>query len=125
MGSIIEDAKTISSPSAILPGAEPVIALICVLLYCCTLYDFSSSGISSVAISCQALNSCRAFYPKRKHQTSTVMEHLESGSWPGLRHMCRPGHVQTWPWSSADLAMVMCRPGHDSSFCVALEQKRQ
>ena len=44
-------AETLCSASAILRGNEPVSALTRALLYCCALYNFSLSWMSSVAIS--------------------------------------------------------------------------
>ena len=56
---------------------------------CCALYNFSF-WILSVAISCW-----QCFKSLHEHPTSTVLEHLESGPWPGLGHICGPG---AWAW---------------------------
>ena len=73
-------------PLCHLSGTKPVSALTHVLLYCCTDFFFISS---KVVLLCQLLTW------KSDFQSSTVLEHLESGQGQGLKHMRWLG---AWAW---------------------------
>ena len=73
------------------------------LLQSCTLYNFFSL-VLSVAISLW-----KCFNSQYEHQTSTALEHLESGPVPRLCHML------AW-----HMGMIKCS---DCNYCIASEQK--
>ena len=75
-----QGAETIYSPLANLRGSEPVGALACAILSSLFIMSFLSNFVSGNLAMTE-------FNSEYEHPISAVLEHFESGPWPGLDHM--------------------------------------